>query len=130
MKKVFLAFLAVMALVLTDCKFDNANVLVYVEDKDAYPVAGRYVFYTDKASAILDVVLPASPEELAGLEYNDIWEYEKTDKLGMASFKVLMGVAKMNYYFVVYDEGKKDWISKEVTLHRGENEEIDFVVTK
>ena len=130
MKKVFLALLAVLAIVLTGCKFENANVTVYVGDKDGYPVAGRYVFYTDKASAILDVVLPASPEELAGLEYDDVWDYEKTDRLGIAEFKILMGVAKMNYYFVVYDEGKKDWVTKEVTLKRGENEEIEFEVTK
>ena len=127
MKKVFFALLSVLAFAFTSCKLDNATVTVSVTDKEGSPVAFREVFYIDKASRILDVVLPPSPDELIGIDEGS-WEYVKTNKSGTVTFKILMGVAKANYYFIVFDEGSKQWVEKEVTLQRGLNEQVDLEV--
>jgi len=127
MKKVLFALLAVVALALTSCKFDNAHVSVYVSDEFELPVANRAVFYTDKASLIIGAVLPPTPDELIGME-DSSWEYVLTNQLGYAKFDVLMGVSSMKYYFIVYDEGTRGWKEKEVTLRRGENEDIEIQV--
>jgi len=127
MKKVFIALLAVAAIALTSCKFDNAHVTVSVIDEFELPVANRAVFYTDKASLIIGAVLPPTPEELIGLG-DSSWEYVTTNQLGYVTFDVLMGVSKMKYYFIVYDEGTRGWKEKEVELQRGKNEEIVIAV--
>lgn len=128
MKKVFFALLSVLAIAFTSCKFDNANVTVSVKDKDGDPVAGREVFYTDKASMIIGAIIP-SPEELIGLD-DGTWEYAKTNKLGLANLKIMMGVASAKYVFIVYDEETRGWKNQEVTLKRGENQDIEFVVNQ
>ncbi|MBR3647425.1 MAG: carboxypeptidase regulatory-like domain-containing protein [Paludibacteraceae bacterium] len=130
MKKVFFVFLSVLAIVLTSCKFENANVTVSVRDTEGAPVANRQVFYTDQASLILSVALPPSPEELLGIEETSAWEHVETNAQGTVSFQVMMGVAKLKYYFIVFDNGSKQWVQKEVTLQRGQNEQIDFEVNK
>ena len=130
MKKVFFMLLSVMAIAFTSCKIDNANVTVNVKDTAGEPVANRMVFYIDKASYIVGAVLPATPTELAtGIDESG-WEYVETNAAGTVSFKVLLGVSKATYYFDVFDDGSKQWVEKEVTLVRGENEQIDFVVNK
>ena len=129
MKKVFFALLSVLAIAFTSCKFDNANVTVSVKDKDGDPVADREVFYTDKASMIIGALLPPSPEELIGLD-DGSWEYRTTNKSGIANLKIMMGVASAKYFFLVYDKETRGWKDKEVTLKRGENQDIEFVVNQ
>ncbi|MBR6508626.1 MAG: hypothetical protein IKT19_03775 [Paludibacteraceae bacterium] len=129
MKKVFLFLLSVMAVALTSCKTDNATVTVSVMDTADEPVAKRVVFYTDKASAILESVLPPSPEALIGLE-DSSWEYAETNNQGTVTFKILMSVASAKYYFLVFDDGTKKFVDKEVTLERGKNKDVEFVVNK
>lgn len=130
MKKVFFVFLSVLAIVLTSCKFENTNVTVSVQDTEGAPVANRMVFYTDQASLILDVVLPPTPDELIGVEEGGSWLYVTTNKQGTVTFPIVMGVAKLKYYFIVFDEGSNQWVEKEVTLQRGVNETIEFEVNK
>lgn len=129
MKKLFFALLSVLAIAFTSCKLDDATVTVSVKDKLGDPVANRAVFYTDQASLILGSVLPPSPTELLLLD-DESWEYVETNKQGTVTFKILMGVAKAQFYFLVFDEGSNQWEQKEVTLQRGLNEEIEFEVNK
>ena len=129
MKKILLSFLAVMALVLTGCKIENADVTVTVMDTMGAPVANRYVFFTDKASAIMDAVLPPTPTELIDLE-SESWSYVVTNKLGTVSFTIPMLTSSLTYYFIVFDEGSNSWKDKEVKIQRGKNEEIVFEVNR
>ena len=119
-----------MAISLTGCKFDNATVTVTVMDKYEDPVPNRYVLYQDKVSAILDLVGPLTPEEIVEGVEDSNWDYVKTDKYGTVTFKIVMGVSSLNYYFYVYDEGAKKWLSKEVSVKRGGTTEVDFVVNQ
>ena len=130
MKKVFLFLLSVMAIALTSCKTDNATVTVSVKDTANEPVAKRVVFYTDKVSLILESVLPPTPEEMMGLEGGEAWEYAETNNQGTVEVKILMSVAKAEYYFVVFDDGTKKWVDKKVTLQRGKNAEVELKVNK
>lgn len=130
MKKVVFILLSVLAIALTSCKYDNASVTVNVKDTAGAPVADRMVFYTDQASLIMDAVLPPTPEELLGLEEGSSWSHVETNKQGTVSFQIMMGVAKLKYYFIVFDLGSNQWVEKEVTLQRGLNEQIDFEVNK
>lgn len=127
MKKVIFALLAVLAIVFTSCKFESAKVTINVTDKEGAPVAFREVFYTDKVSAILDVVLPPSPDELIGIS-DGSFQYVKTNKQGTVTFSEILGVSKLNYYFIVFDEGSKQWVDKEVTLYRGQDIEVNLEV--
>ncbi|MBR4564861.1 MAG: hypothetical protein IKO26_10470 [Paludibacteraceae bacterium] len=129
MKKFFFACLAVMTIAFTSCKLDDATVIVTVKDKTGEPVANREIFYTDEASLVIGAVLPPSPTELIGLD-DESWAYVETNKQGTVTFKVLMGVASLKHYFIVFDEGSKEWVEKTVTLQRGLNEEIEFEVNK
>lgn len=129
MKKVLFAFLAVLAIAFSGCKSDNANVTVSVKDKANNPIASRAVFYTDKASLIAEAVLPPSPEELIGGGESS-WSYVETNSQGVVEFKVLLSVADLKYYFIVYDDGSKSWAQKEVTLKRGGKHEVEFVLNK
>ena len=126
MKKLFFAMLAVLAIAFTGCKVGNAKVSIYVEDKDGMPDAKCYVFYVSKAAYILDAVLPPSPEELIGAEDYSTWKYVVTDNAGTAKVDVPLSVSKANYYFVAFDEINQKWETKEVTLHRGQNETVEF----
>ena len=130
MKKLFFVLLSVMAVALTGCKFDNATVTVTVMDKYEDPVPNRYVLYQDKVSAILDLVGPLTPEEIVEGVEDSNWDYVKTDKYGTVTFQIVMGVSSLNYYFYVYDEGAKKWLSKEVSVKRGGTTEVDFVVNQ
>ena len=130
MKKLFFVLLSVMAIALTGCKFDNATVTVTVMEKYEDPVPNRYVLYQDKVSAILDLVGPLTPEEIVEGVEDSNWDYVKTDKYGTVTFKIVMGVSSLNYYFYVYDEGAKKWLSKEVSVKRGGTTEVDFVVNQ
>ena len=125
MKKVLLMMLSVLAIAFTSCKVEDANVTAYVEDKDGAPVEKCYVFYIDKASYILDAVLPSPETLLTGDNYSD-WSYVVTNKLGFADIKVPLAVSKAKFYFFAYDEINKKWYDKEVTLRKGENEPIEF----
>ena len=128
MKKILFALLAVLTLVLTGCKIDNAKVTVSVKDTAGNPVADRYVFYTDKISAITDLVLP-SPEAM--LEGDDgTWQYGSTNAQGTVTFNIIMVVPSLTYEFVVYDLGNGDPIIKEVKVKRGEANEVEFEVNK
>ena len=130
MKKVLLLMLSVMAIAFTSCKTDNANVTVSVKDTAGEPVANRYVFYIDKASYIAGAFLPPTPTELmAGLDESG-WAYAETNNQGAVSLQIEMAVAKAKFYFIVFDDGKKNWAEKEVELQRGQNDEIAFVVNK
>ncbi len=126
MKKVFFALVALLAIGLTGCKFDNAKLTISVTDTAGNPVANREVFYTDEVSSILSIALP-SPDVLAG---EDEWDYVVTNSQGTVKLDILLGVSKLDYYFVVYDEGARTWQDTLVTLRRGNNEEISFVVNK
>lgn len=128
MKKVLLVLTAMLTLVFTGCKIENSNVTVSVEDTEGYPVANRGIFYSDLASIIIGELVP-SPEELA-TGVSDVWEYAVTNRQGTVVIRIPLGVSKMKYEFLVWDEGAQQWITKEVELHRGENEEIRFVVNR
>lgn len=130
MKKVLFALLAVIAIAFTSCKIENAKVTLTVQDTAGAPVANRNVFYIDKASYILGAVLPPTPTELiTGLDESG-WEYVQTNQAGTVTFNVPMAVAHANYYFEVFDEGSNQWVEKEITLVRGQNELIEFTVNK
>lgn len=129
MKKVFFAFLAVLAIAFTGCKTDNATVTVTVKDTANNPIASRAVFYTDKASLIAESVLPPTPEALIGLD-DSSWSYVETNSQGTVTFNVLMSVANLTYYFVVFDLGSNRWVQKEYNLKRGANQDIEFVLNK
>ena len=131
MKKVLFTLVAMVALVFTGCKVENANVTVTVEDEMGLPVPSRYVFYCDWASAILDVIAP-SPEELLLPGSDNSWEYESTNAMGVATIKIPMAVSKMKYRFIVFEEGSSTstYQAQDVEIHRGQNEEIKFVVKK
>ena len=128
MKKILVSLLAVMAFVLTGCKIDNAKVTVSVMDTANNPVAQRYVFYTDKISAIGELVLP-SPEALIG-EDDGTWQYVQTNAQGTVTFNIIMAVPQLKYEFLVYDDGSKEPVMKEVTIKRGESNEVELVVNK
>ena len=129
MKKVFFAFLAVLAIAFTGCKTDNASVTVTVKDTANNPIASRAVFYTDKASLIAESVLPPTPEALIGLD-DSSWSYVETNSQGTVTFNVMMSVANLTYYFVVFDLGSNRWVQKEYNLKRGANQDIEFVLNK
>ena len=129
MKKVFFAFLAVLAIAFTGCKTDNASVTVTVKDTANNPIASRAVFYTDKASLISESVLPPTPEALIGLD-DSSWSYVETNSQGTVTFNVMMSVANLTYYFVVFDLGSNRWVQKEYNLKRGANQDIEFVLNK
>ena len=129
MKKVFFAFLAVLAIAFTGCKTDNATVTVTVKDTANNPIASRAVFYTDKASLIAESVLPPTPEALIGLD-DSSWSYVETNSQGTVTFNVMMSVANLTYYFVVFDLGSNRWVQKEYNLKRGANQDIEFVLNK
>ena len=129
MKKILLVLVAMLTMVFTGCKVENSKVTVAVEDTTGVPVSGRYVFYADFASIIVGEVLP-SPEQLI-TNIEDYWEYETTNAQGVATITIPLAVSKMTYRFMVYDEGSSDpWKYKDVSIHRGVNEEIKFVVSK
>ena len=118
-----------LTMVFTGCKVENSKVTVAVEDTTGVPVSGRYVFYADFASIIVGEVLP-SPEQLI-TNIEDYWEYETTNAQGVATITIPLAVSKMTYRFMVYDEGSSDpWKYKDVSIHRGVNEEIKLVVSK
>lgn len=130
MKKILFLLISVMAIAFTSCKIENATVAAHVEDTAGAPVADRYIFYIDKASYIIGAVLPPTPTEMvSGLDESG-WEYVVTNKAGNVTFNLPLAVAKANYYFIVFDEGSQNWVEKEVTIHRGQNEEISFVVNR
>lgn len=129
MKKILLVLVAMLTMVFTGCKVENSKVTVAVEDTTGVPVSGRYVFYADFASIIVGEVLP-SPEQLI-TNIEDYWEYETTNAQGVATITIPLAVSKMTYRFMVYDEGSSDpWKYKDVSIHRGVNEEIKLVVSK
>lgn len=128
MKKILIALVAVMAIVLTGCKTKTSEVNVYVENAQGEPVMGCPVFYADLASIIISDILP-SPEELV-TETQDCWEYVKTGTGGIAKININLSVAKMQYEFMVYDAGTYEWKTKVIELQRGKNDEIKFVVSR
>lgn len=128
MKRILIALVAVLAIVLTGCKTKTSEVSVYVESELGVPVQNCPVFYADYASIILSDILP-SPEELA-TDTQDCWEVVMTGSDGIAKIKIDLSVAKMKYEFMVYDAGKFEWKVKDVELQRGKNDEIKFVVTR
>ena len=130
MKKVFLVFLSVMAIALTGCKIENANVEVSVKDTIGLPVAKRAIFYIDKASYIISAALPPSPEELiTGIDESG-WDYAETNSLGTVTLNIPLIASKVDFYFEVFDDGSKKWIEKKVELRKGQNDPIEFVVNK
>ena len=128
MKKLAFVLVAMLALVCTSCKTETSKVTISVKDALGVPVANRYVIYTDEASYIIDAVLP-SPEELA-TDLEECWEIAETNVAGTVTLDITLAVAKLRYYFEVYDLGSNKWIEKDVVLHRGVNETIEFVVNK
>lgn len=113
---------AMLAMVFTGCKTETSTITVYVEDGSGLPVAQRAVYYADLASIIIDEVLP-SPDGLS-----DAWEVVPTNALGVAKIQISLSVSKMKYQFMVWDYGKREWVSKTPELRRGINEEIDLKV--
>ncbi len=128
MKKILLVLTAMLTLVFTGCKIENSNVTVSVEDTAGVPVASRGIFYTDLATAVIDVILPSPTEMITGL--SDSWDYAETNAQGTVVLPIPLAVSKMKYVFYVWDNGSMSWVTKEVELHRGQNEEIRFVVNK
>ena len=128
MKKMM--FFAVAALTMVfffgSCKVETSKVTVSVVDESGEPVPNRYVFYTDMASAITGTVLP-DPTDLMGL---DSWEYGQTNAQGVVTFSFDLAVSKLTYYFYVLDAGSNQWKNKEITLKKGENADIEFVVNR
>jgi len=126
MKKLALVLVAMLTMVFTGCKTETSTVTIYVEDSTGEPVALRPILYADLATIIIEAALP-SPESLAtGIP--DGWNYIETNRNGIAQFQISLSVSKMDYVFDVWDNGRRDWVEKTVKLHRGENEEIKFVV--
>ena len=128
MKKLALVLVALMTMFFTGCKTERSTVTVHVEDTAGVPIANRYVFYADWASIIIDAALP-SPEELA-TNVSDCWDVAQTNNYGEVVIPIKLSVAKLKYRFMVYDDGIHDWVAKDVTLRRGVNDEISFVVNK
>lgn len=128
MKKILLVLAAMFTLVFTGCKVENSKVTVSVKDTVGEPVNKCPVFYADYASIIWDAVLP-SPEQLI-TNIDDCWEYAETNTQGTVTLNIPLAVSKLKYCFAVYDQGSHEWITKDVELVRGVNEEIEFVVNK
>ena len=61
---------------------------------------------------------------------DNVWEYAETNAQGIVTKNILLAVPKLKYCFAVYDRGSNEWITKDVELVRGTNEEIEFVVNK
>ena len=128
MKKFALALVALLTMVFTGCKTETSTVTVNVEDTMGMPVGNRYVFYADIASVIISDIAP-SPEELIN-GMSDCWEYVQTNNYGTVNINIELSVKSLKYYFLVFDLGTNKWQEKTVTLQRGVNDEITFVVNK
>ena len=128
MKKLALIVVAMLTMVFTGCKTETSQVTVYVEDTLGIPVSGRYVFYADEASIVLDGLFP-SPEELI-TDTEDCWEVAKTNEAGIVQINISLSVSKLKYHFMVYDAGTNKWLEKIVELRRGINDEISFTVNR
>ena len=130
MKKLMIALaaLVMVGMSFTGCKVERSEVTVSVYDKEDNPIADRYVLYTDMASAIIDAVAPSPESLVSGIP--DGWSGGQTNKQGYVTFKFDLAVSKLAYYFYVYDDGSKQWEDKTITIERGKNAEITFVVNK
>ena len=128
MKKLTFVLVALLALAFTGCKTETSKVTIYVDDTTGAPVNSRYVFYTDAASYIIGAVLP-SPEELI-TDTEDCWEVAQTNAQGTVTLNISLSVAKLTYYFEVYDFGANQWKEQSIELHRGNNADIRFTVNK
>lgn len=128
MKKAILLCLAAVALMFTfqSCKVETSKVTVYVEDQLGMPVANRYVLYTDLASTIIDTAIP-DPTDPLGV---DGYSYAQTNTAGYVTINIELAVKSLKYYFYVYDDGSKEWKEQSITLKRGENAELEFVVNR
>lgn len=128
MKKILLVLVAMLTMVFTGCKVENSKVTVSVKDTAGAPVNNCPVIYADYASLIIGAVIP-SPEQLVD-DTEDCWEYAETNAQGIVNLNILLAVPKLKYCFAVYDKGSKEWITKDVDLVRGVNEDIEFEVNK
>ena len=128
MKKILLVLAAMFTLVFTGCKVENSKVTVSVKDTAGNPVANRLVYYADYPSIIIGELLP-SPEQLI-TNIKDYGEYAETNPQGTVTLNIPLAVSKLKYCFAVEDQGSYEWITKDVELVRGVNEEIEFVVNK
>lgn len=124
-KKIGMMVAMVMAIILTGCSVGTSKVKVTVNDQDGKPVANQVVYYTDMASTIISVVVP-NPLDPAGI--TDL-NWDRTNAQGVCEVEFGQLSKNMTYYFYVYDEGKGKWYDKLVTLKKGDNGEINFVVT-
>ena len=128
MKKLALVLVALLTIVFTGCKSEKSNVTIYVDDEMGVPVPNRYIFYTDESSYIIDELLP-SPDAMI-TNVNDSWEDAQTNAYGKVTIEISMSVAKMKYYFEVYDAGSNQWKEQKPELKRGKNEDLKFVVNR
>ena len=128
MKKILFVMVAMLTMVFTGCKIENSKVTVSVKDTAGVPVNNCPVIYADYASIIIGAVIP-SPEQLI-TDTEDCWEYASTNAQGYVNVNILLAFPKVKYCFAVYDRGSNEWITKDVELVRGTNEEIEFVVNK
>ena len=128
MKKVLFALVAMVALVFSGCKVETSKVTVSVQDTNDFPVVNRYVCYTDVASAVFDFAVPSPESLVTGIP--DGWAYAQTNAQGTVTISLDLAVNSLKYYFAVFDDGAKTFVTKEVTIKRGQNEEINFVVNK
>ena len=126
MKKILFVLVAMLTMVFTGCKVENSKVTVSVQDTEGAPVKDCPVIYADYASIGVNFFLP-SPDPT---DEDNVWEYLETNAQGIVTKNILLAVPKLKYCFAVYDRGSNEWITKDVELVRGTNEEIEFVVNK
>ena len=126
-------FIAAAALTLafcfTGCKdIKVADVEISVVDNDNQPVADRVVIYDDAASSIISALIPDPTDPLKSEEdWASEVSYVVTNKQGTVILRdVLVG---LRYYFYTYDEGSKQWLTKDIKIEEGKNS-VAFKVNK
>ena len=131
MKKILFVFAALLTLAFcfTGCKeTKKAEVEISVVDNDGAPVAERVVLYTDEVSVALDVLIPDPTDPLKDEED---WDNEAKYVVTNAQGYVILrdAIVGIEYAFYTYDEGSRQWLTKNLKIKEGKNE-VKFVVNK
>ena len=131
MKKILWIVAAGLILTLgfTGCKdVKLADVEISVVDNNDLPIANRVVIYDDAASAIISAVIPDPTDPLKSEEdWAAELSYVVTNSQGTVILRdVIVG---NRYYFYTYDDGSKQWLTKDIKIQEGKNS-VGFKVNK
>ena len=131
MKKILWIVAACLILTLgfTGCKdVKLADVEISVVDNNDLPIANRVVIYDDAASAIISAVIPDPTDPLKSEEdWAAELNYVVTNSQGTVILRdVIVG---NRYYFYTYDDGSKQWLTKDIKIQEGKNS-VGFKVNK